>query len=1251
MVQATISPPQRATESRDERVADDPSRTLDLRRLRGPVAVAALLALVVAVTAQAYGAVVAGRLAEGATLAGVVLLAACLVGGALLDSAGQVAWAGVSDRAEGRLRGDLLRAAMHQPLETLNEQAVGEILDRVDDDTHAVGQLVRRQMWGAARSVVGCVPMWIIAGLQWWPAWLLFPVLVALTWLLIRGLLGRIVKLKVVEEMAWTDHAAAFEEAVAARDDLRTSLGRAFAIRRLAGLSAEVHRRLKAVVEVESRMLRRAGVALHAMLAGVAVVGVALAANGDLGVARLVTLFLVTAGFVAQTDQLIHHLPDIQEGLGAVTRIRQMLGLAPEPVGGEPVPEPPLDLELRDLHFSYSEGTFALQGVDLAVPAGETVALVGRTGSGKSTLASLLSRAVEPPRGAVFLGGVDVRDLDLQELRASVGVVTQRTEILAGTLAENIALFADVPREQIEAAVAELGLAEWVDGLPDGLDTLLGPGGTRLSAGEEQLVAFARLLVRHVQVVVLDEATARMDPLTEARVVAAADRLLTGRTGVLIAHRLTTIERAGHVAVLDHGRVVQQGRRAELATAAGPFRDLLEASASHAAEDGLLEEGPGEDEPGAVATQAVAAEVVATEASTPASGVVAESVAPSGATDPDDIPPVRGAELAAAGAAASPSGDGVRIAGAGTGAAETGAVGTKRRRGAPPRIDDPGDGPSLARSVVHAVFVRPAWGVFGVLLFLTFSMINAAGVLTTFLWGRIVEGIDSGGGIPLAEFIGLPILLIASPILLAHAIYVYPKWWIDILLRVRMSVMAGQTTQRRLPATPPGEIVARAMDADRFVNYTDRWIDFVNGLVVVTVATLIGRSWLVGAVLLSVMVISAAASAIGRPIAGRSATKSSAARARFGRALVSALDSARTVKLAARTPEVHAHLRQVDGGRVEAAVFEHRVQAVLEGVPGVVLQSGVVVAWALLLQGTWGLATTLMVAGAVAGFGWFGMVAGMVITEAPGTRNWQKATSRFAGGVDLVDQPEGVDLPTGTAPEPAPGPREPLDHLELRRLTAVHDDGTIGVSDVDLTVRRGELVLLLGQVGSGKSSLLSSLAGLMEHTGEIRWNDTEVTDAQTFLRPGQVAYVAQIPRVLSGTFAENVRLDHERELDGPVEAARLAPDIADAGGPHSLVGHRGVRLSGGQVQRLALARALAADAELLLADDVSSALDAATEIELWAALRERGTTVIGATSKRAALARADRVVVLDEGEVVAVGPWRDLAPKWSHLAG
>ncbi|WP_139123072.1 ABC transporter ATP-binding protein, partial [Cellulosimicrobium cellulans] len=569
---------------------EDPARRLDWRRLRGPLAVVALLALAVGAVGTALGTVVAGWLAEDPTVATLQLLAALIVGAALLDTVGQVVWAGVVDRAEGRLRGDLLTAALHQPLATLTEQAVGEVLDRVDDDTHAVGTLVRRQLWGAGRTLVGVVPMWVVAGLTWWPAWALFPVLGLLAWFLVRPMLGEIARRKVVEEVAWTDHAAAFEEAVAARDDLRTSLGQEFAVSRLAQRSAEVHRRFAAVVTVESRMLRRAGLVLASLLAGVALAGAALAADGDLPVDRLVTLFLVTALFVGQTDNLVHHLPDIQEGLGAITRIRQMLAVPPEPAGGRAVPDGPVGIELRDVRFAYAEGTFALDGVSLRVPAGETLALVGRTGSGKSTLASLLSRAVEPDPGQVFLGGVDVRDLDLQALRAAVGVVTQRTEILAGTLAENVALFADVPRADVEAAVRELRLDDWVAGLPDGLDTLLGPGGTSLSAGEEQLVAFARLLVRDVQVVVLDEATARMDPLTESRVVAASERLLAGRTGVLVAHRLTTIERAGLVAVLERGRVVQHGARAELADVPGPYRSLVEASAAH---DGALDDAAG----------------------------------------------------------------------------------------------------------------------------------------------------------------------------------------------------------------------------------------------------------------------------------------------------------------------------------------------------------------------------------------------------------------------------------------------------------------------------------------------------------------------------------------------------------------------------------------------------------------------------------------------------------------------------------
>ncbi len=1165
----------------------DPARRIDGHRLRTWATGWALVASALGALGKTLGTVVAGLLAAAPTSALVWWLALCVIGSAVLDTVGRTVWAAVVDRAEGRLRGDLLDAALHQPLAALDEQAVGEVLDRVDDDTHEVGALLRRQVWDALRTVFASLPMWVVAGFTWWPAWFLFPLFAGLAFLLVRRRLPEIGERTVVEEVAWTDHAAALEEGVSGRDDLRTSLGQAHVVRRVARLSSVVHRRFDELLALQVTITRRTGVLLHVLLTGVAVAGVALVIDGDLSVARLVTLFLVTSTFVGQIDQMARHLPDLQAGLGALTRLRQLAGAESEPVGGRPVPSAPLDLELRDLHFSYAEGTFALREVDLLVPAGQTCALVGRTGSGKSTLASLVSRAVDPEPGSVLLGGLDVLDLDLQRLRAAVGVVTQRTEILAGTLADNIALFVDLPRARIAAAVAELGLDDWVAGLPEGLDTVLGPGGTTLSAGEEQLVAFARLLVRDVEVVVLDEATARMDPLTEALVVRASDRLLHGRTGLLVAHRLSTVTRADLVAVLDAGRVVQQGPRVRLAERPGPFRQLLEAGG-----DDLLD----------------------------------EHLDDAGADTDADL----------------------------EGDADPAAVGGARRTGPPPVLADPGSGPSLARGIVSALSIKPWWGAWAAFLFLVAVVVGAFGAVTGLLWGTLVERLQDGAGWDATTFAltaGTAASILLSPLVLAAAIRRYPRWWVEVMLRVRMSVLIGQTRQHRLERTPPGEVVARSMDADRFARYADRWVDFVNGAVIVVVTAVAGGSLLAGGVLLAVMVGTALASALGRPLAGRSATQSSAARASFGRSLVSALESARTVKLAAATPAVHAHLRRVDGGRVEAAVFEHRVQAVLDGVPVVMVQAGVVAAWGTYFTGGWGLATAILVSSAVNGFDWFGRVAGAVVTEAPGTRSWQQATARLAGGVDLVHLPAGIDLVEGRSPEPAVPARVPLRKLGLHGVAAVHDDGTRGVVGVDLTVPAGELVLLLGQVGSGKSSLLGALAGLLDHTGSVTWNDVEVDDAQTFLRPGQVAHVAQVPRVLSGTFADNVRLGHERDLDAAVADARLALDVADAGGPDSLVGHRGVRLSGGQVQRLALARALAADTELLLADDVSSALDAATEVELWTALRGRGTTVIGATSKRAALAQADRVVVLVDGEVAAVGPWAELAPTWSHLAG
>ena len=178
------------------------------------------------------------------------------------------------------------------------------------------------------------------------------------------------------------------------------------------------------------------------------------------------------------------------------------------------------------------------------------------------------------------------------------------------------------------------------------------------------------------------------------------------------------------------------------------------------------------------------------------------------------------------------------------------------------------------------------------------------------------------------------------------------------------------------------------------------------------------------------------------------------------------------------------------------------------------------------------------------------------------------------------------------------------------------------------------------------------MAGIVHHTGTMRWNGEPVDEPEIFLRPNQVGYVGQLPRVLSGTVAENIQLGHDVDAAAAVSTAQLDHDLAAAGGGLGLlIGHKGTRLSGGQLQRLALARALAQRTELLIADDISSALDVTTELDLWRALRSAGVTVVGSTSKRAALAQADHVVVLIGGEIADQGTWRDLADRWGHLAG
>ena len=232
-------------------------------------------------------------------------------------------------------------------------------------------------------------------------------------------------------------------------------------------------------------------------------------------------------------------------------------------------------VRFEGVRFAYGRGDEVLHGIDLDVPAGTTVALVGHTGAGKSTIAKLLARFYDPTHGRITIDGADLRDVTQASLRRQLGVVPQEGFLFAGTVRDNIAFGGpDATDEQVVAAAQAVGAHDFIDGLEDGYETELGERGSRLSLGQRQLVAFARALLADPRILILDEATSSVDIGTERRIELALRKLLAGRTAFIIAHRLSTIRDADLIVVLEHGRVVEQGSHEELLARRGLYTSL-----------------------------------------------------------------------------------------------------------------------------------------------------------------------------------------------------------------------------------------------------------------------------------------------------------------------------------------------------------------------------------------------------------------------------------------------------------------------------------------------------------------------------------------------------------------------------------------------------------------------------------------------------------------------------------------------------
>jgi ABC-type multidrug transport system fused ATPase/permease subunit len=478
---------------------------------------------------------------------------------------------GVGWTATNQLRADLALHVLRLDLAFHKARTPGELIERIDGDVTALGNFFSQfviLIVGNGLLMLGVLALLYREDWRVGVGLTLFA-LVALTVLL------RVRALAIPFWLAFREMSARFfgvlGEHLAATEDVRALGARPHVMRRFYALWREW-------LPIQRRMYF-AG--YSSWLVSIAVFGVGTAFAFGLG-AYLWGLGAITVGAVyliyhytellrQPMEQIRIQLQELQQASAGLERVRALLDTRPalEDNGRGELSAGPLAVAFREVTFAYDAAEPVLHGLSFDLAPGQVLGLLGRTGSGKTTVARLLLRLYDAGAGQVCLDGRPLRDLRLSEVRRRVGLVTQDVQLFHATLRDNLTFFnRAIPDERLLRVLDDLGLGAWLAGLPAGLDSGLPSDGAGLSAGEAQLVAFARLFLKDPGLVILDEASSRLDPATERLIERAVDRLLAGRTAVIIAHRLATVQRADQIMVLEGGRLVEFGPR--LALAADP---------------------------------------------------------------------------------------------------------------------------------------------------------------------------------------------------------------------------------------------------------------------------------------------------------------------------------------------------------------------------------------------------------------------------------------------------------------------------------------------------------------------------------------------------------------------------------------------------------------------------------------------------------------------------------------------------------
>jgi ABC-type multidrug transport system fused ATPase/permease subunit len=491
-------------------------------------------------------------------------------------------------KATNALRSDLTLHCLRLDMPFHKTHTPGELIERVDGDVTLLASFFAQFVVQVIGNAVLVVAVLLLLFREDWRAGLALTAFALVVLAALAALQNFGVRRVAASRQAEAEQFGFLEERFAGTEDIRGVGAEGYVLHRLYGLMRTVlhtGRRswlAQSLGFVVTNFLFITGYGLGLAL------GALLYQQGNVTIGSAFLIVYYVGMLAEPLEHIRWQAQDLQKATAGINRIQELFRLRPQVVetGAAPLPGGALAVTFDHVSFAYDDGPGAnggsavpaaddvpaagpdrvLHDVSFALPPGRVLGVLGRTGSGKTTITRLLFRLYDPAAGRIGLGGVDIRDVGFADLRARVGMVTQDVQLFQASVRDNIAFFNPrVDEAAVRRVLAELDLSDWVAAMPDGLNTRLASGGGGMSAGEAQLLAFTRVLLKDPGLIILDEAASRLDPVTEARLERAVDRLLAGRTGIIIAHRLHTVQRADDILILEEGRVVEYGPRAQLA--------------------------------------------------------------------------------------------------------------------------------------------------------------------------------------------------------------------------------------------------------------------------------------------------------------------------------------------------------------------------------------------------------------------------------------------------------------------------------------------------------------------------------------------------------------------------------------------------------------------------------------------------------------------------------------------------------------